>query len=186
VDTVAGCTAGNLHDCWNLLNPEGPMSPAGAAEQAILGVIGTGKSIYHDYTHGQRWYATGRLTGYAAIILLTRGAGDTAPEVAASGQLLPGATRTASEAPAQVGYENPAETEYKIGHGFDNIGGTAEDFLNASRPPANPVAESPVPAFRPQATQGVVGVNDPLGAIFMNGALAIRGIWIAIQYARGG
>jgi hypothetical protein len=66
----------------------------------------------------------------------------------------------------------------------ESAGGTFQDFFNASRPPENPVTESPVSVSQPQTTAGVVGVTDPLGAMFLDGALAIRGIWIAIRYAR--
>jgi hypothetical protein len=81
---AGSCATGSLSQCWNIVNPLGPMSPVTAGVNAIVGAVSTGQSIYDQYQGGQGWYASGRITGYAALIALTRGL-DFAPEAAGTG-----------------------------------------------------------------------------------------------------
>ncbi len=80
---IGGCATGSGNDCWNLINPLGPMSPAGAIRQAAGGLIGAGKTIYSDFTTGHPGRAIGTIGAFAAIFALTRGAGAGADTAAA-------------------------------------------------------------------------------------------------------
>jgi hypothetical protein len=99
--SAGGCFHGSLQSCVNIpssinsiVDPIGTMIMQ--APQMVAGIWNTGKSIYHEYTHGQAAYATGQVGFYAAMIALTKGIGlgadagaatatatDLAPEVAA-------------------------------------------------------------------------------------------------------
>jgi hypothetical protein len=161
IGLVGGCATGSLGACGDLWNQAGPNGAGYAALQVITGTVATGESIYHDYTHGQVSYATGRLVGYAAMFALTRGIGDAlTPEAAGAA----GATAPEAAPAPETFFRTMSKANLEQLQATGRVPATSETFISPSQEYAQGYEGTTVRFTARAGTQDAlagIGIRDP-------------------------